>query len=92
MIATMPLMAAGLALTASTAAFAEQPANARAYAVRYDAPTDRYCIRFFSDALLDPRPNNPAPACRTQAHWARHKVLVHHPARDKPVGYAANAP
>ncbi|NTS63659.1 hypothetical protein HRV97_00620 [Sphingomonas sp. HHU CXW] len=77
MTPTMRLAAAGLTLTLSTAAIAE-PVVPRGYAVTYEAGTDRYCIRFFSDTLLDPRPNTSAPDCRTKADWARHKVFVQH--------------
>ena len=80
MTPTMRFVAAGLTLTLalSTAAVAEKPVVPRGYAVAYDAGTDRYCIRFFSDTLLDPRPNTSAPDCRTRADWARHRVCVHH--------------
>lgn len=79
MLKIILIASAAATVMPTTLARAQDGSPARAYTVRYDVARDRYCIRFFSDALAaDPRPGRPAARCRSRAAWAKERVFIRH--------------
>jgi hypothetical protein len=65
-------------MTIAAPALAQVSSPSRAYTASYKPARGVYCIRFFSDALKEPRPNVPAPDCMTAARWAKRGVFIQH--------------
>jgi hypothetical protein len=74
----LTLAAATAAFLASGDASARDDGRDRQYTVSYHADRGIYCIRFFSDSSIDPRPNNAAPNCMTRGQWAQQHVFIQH--------------